>query len=463
MNAQSRAELKGLRAFRGSILHFLGDPGDALDSSLIQYFEDGLLVVENGRVKELGEARDLLSSLPREAELVDYSGKLIVPGFVDVHIHYPQTDIIGSYGEQLLEWLEKYTFPTERKFGDRQYAREVADFFLEELLRNGTTTALVFGTVHKNSVDAFFEAAAAKSMRMVAGKVMMDRNCPEFLRDTPESGYQDSAELIRKWHGRDRLLYAITPRFAPTSTEEQLKLAGQLAAEYPDTWIHSHVAENRSEVAWVAELYPWSRSYLDVYDRFGLLRERAVYAHCIYLDEADRKRMADTGAAAAFCATSNLFLGSGLFDVRGARDLGIRVGIGTDVGGGTSFNMLQTLNESYKVTQLAGQRLSTFRAFYLAGLGGAEALYLDDKVGNFVPGKEADFVVLDLEATPLMKRRMQNTSNLAERLFVLMMLGDDRSVLATHIMGERAHTRSGGGSSANVNERGRHVSPAVNG
>ena len=390
-----------MRAFRGSILHFLGDPGDALDSSLIQYFEDGLLVVENGRVKELGEARDLLSSLPREAELVDYSGKLIVPGFVDVHIHYPQTDIIGSYGEQLLEWLEKYTFPTERKFGDRQYAREVADFFLEELLRNGTTTALVFGTVHKDSVDAFFEAAAAKSMRMVAGKVMMDRNCPEFLRDTPESGYQDSAELIRKWHGRDRLLYAITPRFAPTSTEEQLKLAGQLAAEYPDTWIHSHVAENRSEVAWVAELYPWSRSYLDVYDHFGLLRERAVYAHCIYLDEADRKRMAETGAASAFCATSNLFLGSGLFDVRRARDLGIRVGIGTDVGGGTSFNMLQTLNESYKVTQLAGQRLSTFRAFYLASLGGAEALYLEDKVGNFVAGKEADFVVLDLEATPL--------------------------------------------------------------
>lgn len=435
-------ELKGSRAFRGSILHFLGDPGDAIESNLIQYFEDGLLVVENGRVSELGEARDLLAKLPPEAKVVDYSGKLIVPGFIDVHIHYPQTDIIGSYGEQLLEWLEKYTFPTERKFSDGKYAREVADFFLDELLRNGTTTAHVFGTVHKESVDAFFEAAAAKGMRMVAGKVLMDRNCPEFLRDTPESGYRDSAELIRKWHGRDRLLYSITPRFAPTSTEEQLKLAGQLAAEFPDTCIHSHVAENRSEVAWVAELYPWSRSYLDVYDRFGLLREKAVYAHCIYLDDADRKRMAATHAAAAFCATSNLFLGSGLFDLRRARDTGIRVGIGTDVGGGTSFNMLHTLNESYKVAHLAGQKLSPFRAFYLATLGGAEALYLEDKLGNFVKGREADFVVLDPESTPLMARRMKNTDNLAERLFVLMMLGDDRSVLATHIMGERAHARS---------------------
>ncbi|MGH8628881.1 MAG: guanine deaminase, partial [Gammaproteobacteria bacterium] len=236
-------------------------------------------------------------------------------------------------------------------------------------------------------------------------------------------------------------LYAITPRFAPTSTEEQLKLAGRLAAEYPDTCIHSHVAENRSEVAWVAELYPWSRSYLDVYDRFGLLREKAVYAHCIYLDEADRKRMADTGAAAAFCATSNLFLGSGLFDVRRARDTGIRVGIGTDVGGGTSFNMLHTLNESYKVTHLAGQRLSPFRAFYLATLGGAEALYLEDKVGNFAKGKEADFVVLDPESTPLIARRMENTTTLAERLFVLMMLGDDRSVGATHVMGQCAYRR----------------------
>jgi guanine deaminase len=432
---------KGIRAFRGEILHFVGDP-ETLGDDAQRHIADGLLVVRDGRVDRVGEAAQLLRDLPAGCELVDYTGKLIMPGFVDTHTHYSQTDIIAAHGDQLLEWLERYTFPTERRFANRTHAGEVARFFIDELLRNGTTTAMTFATVHKESVDAIFEASDARGMRMLAGKVMMDRNAPDFLCDTAESGYEASKELIERWHGRNRLSYAVTPRFAPTSTERQLELVGRLLDEHPGVFLQSHLAENKGEVAWVAELYPWSRSYLDVYDRYGLLRERAVYAHCIHLDDTDRKRMAATGAAMSFCATSNLFLGSGLFDARAAHRHGVRVGIGTDVGGGTSFSMLRTLDESYKVLQLAGQQLSPLRAFYLATLGGAASLYLDDVIGNFAPGKEADFVVLDPAATPLMARRMADTRTLAERLFVLMVLGDDRAVFATHIMGQRAHART---------------------
>ena len=427
-----------IQAFRGSILHFVGDP-DELGEAAHRYLEDGLLVLRNGRVFELGAARDLLARLPPDTEVVDYHGKLLLPGFIDTHVHYPQTDIIASYGEQLLEWLERYTFPTEQRFADPEHAGEVANFFLDELLRNGTTTALVFATVHKESVDAIFEAAGSRGMRIIAGKVMMDRNCPEFLRDTADSSYEDSKALIEKWHGRDRLLYAVTPRFAPTSTPRQLELAGRLLDEHAGVYLQSHVAENKSEVAWVAELYPSSRSYLDVYDQCGMLRERAVYAHCIHLDRRDRERMAESGAAMSFCPTSNLFLGSGLFDLQAAGELGNRVGIGTDVGGGTSFNMFRTLDESYKVAQLAGHRLSPLKAFYLATLGSARALCLDDRLGSFEPGKEGDFIVIDFQATPLLARRMNLTRTLGERLFVLMMLADDRAVSATYIMGRCAH------------------------
>jgi len=430
-----------VQAFRGALFHFLGDP-DELGAGAHEYYDDGLLVLHDGKVAAAGAASALLPGLPEDAELVDYSGKLIMPGFVDTHVHYPQTDIIAAYGEQLLEWLERYTFPIERRFADPEYGREVADFFLTELLRNGTTTALVFATVHPQSADAFFASAQARGLRMIAGKVLMDRNCPEFLRDTAESGYADSKRLIAKWHGTDRLLYAVTPRFAPTSTERQLELAGRLLDEHPGVYLQSHVAENKSEVAWVAELFPWSRSYIDVYDHFGLLRPRAVYAHCIHLDTADRERMGETGAAMSFCPTSNLFLGSGLFDADAARRHRVRVGIGTDVGGGTSLSMLRTLDEAYKVAQLGGQRLSPLRAFYLATLGSACSLYLDDRIGNFAAGKEGDFIVLDLEATPLMARRMANAADLVERLFVLMMLGDDRAVFATHIMGRRESATS---------------------
>jgi guanine deaminase len=300
----------------------------------------------------------------------------------------------------------------------------------------------VFATVHRDSVDAIFEAAAAQDLCLVAGKVMMDRNCPPFLCDTAASGYEDSSALIERWHGRGRLGYAVTPRFAPTSSEEQLHLAGRLLDENAGVFFQSHVAENPQEVRWVAELFPWSRSYLDVYDRFGLLRERAVFAHCIHLDDDDRTRLAASGAAASFCATSNLFLGSGLFDPQRAAEQGMRVGIGTDVGAGTSFSLLRTLDESYKVAQMGGHRLSPLRAFYLATLGGARALSLDDTIGSFEPGKYADFVVLDPAATPLLARRMQRTEALADRLFLLMTLGDDRAIAATHVAGRPAHLRA---------------------
>ena len=422
-----------LSAVRGEILHFLADP--AADPRALEHFADGALVVRDGRVAECGPAAALLPKLPSGTPVADHRGRLILPGFVDTHVHYPQTDIIASHGEQLLEWLEKYTFPAERRFADPSHAAEVAGFFCDELLRNGTTTAAAFATVHPVAVEALFEAARARRMRMITGKVLMDRNCPDFLRDTAETGYAESKTLIERWHNRDRLLYAITPRFAPTSTPAQMVLAGRLFREYPGVFLQSHLAENRAEVSWVARLYPEARSYLDAYERAGQLGMRALFAHCLWLDDADRRRMADTGAAMSFCPTSNLFLGSGLFDLQRARGLGVRVGLGTDVGAGTSFSMLHTMNEAYKVLQLAGQSLSAASAFHLATLGGAHSLYLDDRIGNFAPGKEADFVVLNPRATPLLERRSAACATLEERLFVLMMLGDDRAVAATHVLG----------------------------
>lgn len=425
-----------LRAVRGEILHFLADPAER-GAAALEHFRDGLLILRDGRVAECGPADALLARLPAGTPLDDRSGRLILPGFVDTHVHYPQTDIIASHGEELLTWLEKYTFPAERRFADPAHAAEVAGFFCDELLRNGTTTAMAFATVHAASVDALFEAARARRMRLITGKVLMDRNCPEFLRDSAEQGERESRALIERWHGRERLLYALTPRFAPTSTPAQMQAAGRLYAEHPGLYLQSHVAENRAEVDWVAGLYPEARSYLDVYERFGQLGPRSVYAHCIWLDATDRARMAATGAAMSFCPTSNLFLGSGLFDLAAADAAGVRVGLGTDVGGGTSFSMLQTLNEAYKVLRLNGQDLGPERAFYLATLGGARALCLDGQIGSFAAGREADFIVIDPAATPLLARRMTTAQPLAERLFVLMTLGDDRCIAETWLLGER--------------------------
>ena len=426
-------------AIRASFLHFKSDPDFSGDA--FEYFEDGLLILKRGRVRQLVNAPDWIDHLPDGSALYDYSGCLVMPGFIDTHTHYPQTEMIASYGLQLLDWLKQYTFPTEEKFSDRDHANQIAEFFCEEMLRNGTTTSAVFATVHSESVDAIFEAAQRRDMCLIAGKVMMDRNAPASLCDDPQQSYRQSVELIQRWHLQGRLHYAVTPRFAPSCSPEQLELCGQLLAEHPDLYLQSHVAENVDEVRWVAELFPESRSYLDVYDRFGLLGPRSVYAHCIHLDEADRVRMAESGAAMAFCPTSNLFLGSGLFSLDSADQHGIRVGLATDVGAGTSFSMLQTLNEAYKVCQLAGHSLTPLKALYLATLGSAESLYLDHRIGNFEVGKEADFVVLDLQATELMKLRMQNAQSLEDKLFALMMLGDDRCVQATHVMGQRRFQR----------------------
>lgn len=431
-----------IKAYRAALLHCLADPREVGVEASHEYFEDGLLVVEDGKVVRNGHAADLLSTLPAGTEVIEYKDALITPGFIDTHIHYPQTGMIASYGEQLLDWLDTYTFPTERAFADKAHAGEVAQVFLRELLRNGTTTALVFGSVHKESVDAFFEQAHKLDLRMIAGKVLMDRNAPDYLTDTAESGYADSKELIERWHGKGRLHYAVTPRFAPTSTPEQLALAGKLFQEYPDLYMHTHLSENRKEIEWVRELFPERKGYLDVYDHHGLIGARSVFAHGVHLCDDECRRLGETGSAVAFCPTSNLFLGSGLFDLEKVEGFGVRVGLGTDVGAGTSFSQLQSLNEAYKVMQLQGKKLDPFKSLYLATLGGARSLYLDDRIGSLQPGKDADFVVLDYKATPLIEYRLSQARSLEERLFALMILGDDRAVKETYAAGVSVHRKA---------------------
>ncbi|SMG16762.1 guanine deaminase [Paraburkholderia susongensis] len=426
-------------AFRAQLLTFNGDPAHSPNATV--FHEDGLLIVEDGRVVAADAYATLAARLAPGTQIVDRRDKLIVPGFIDTHIHYPQTDMIASPAPGLLPWLDTYTFPTERRFADSAYARDTASFFVDELLACGTTTALVYCTVHKESADALFAESEARNLRMVAGKVLMDRNCPEFLRDTAQSGYDDSAELIGRWHKRGRQMYALTPRFAPTSTEAQLEACGALARLHPDIFIQSHVAENTDEVKWVADLFPGHRSYLDIYDHYGLLRRRAVYGHCIHLDEEDRKRMAQTGALASHCPTSNLFLGSGLFDFDKADAAGMPIALATDVGGGTSFSMLQTMNEAHKVARLGGHHLTATRMFYLATAGAAAALDLADHVGTLRPHTEADFVVLDPQATSLLARRTGRRESLEELLFAFALLGDDRAVYETYAAGKRVHRR----------------------
>jgi guanine deaminase len=440
-----------LKAFRGSFLDFIADPFYVSPAESVRYIADGLLVLENGRVKQLGRYENLqerYANIP----IISYPGMLILPGLIDTHVHFPQTEMIAAYGEQLLTWLNTYAFPTEGKFKDKSYAETVAAVFLDELLRNGTTTALVFATVYPESVDAFFEQALQRNLRMISGKVMMDRNAPAFLTDTAETSYQESKRLIQKWHNTGRLSYAVTPRFAGSSTEEQLRLAGRLLREFPDVYLHTHLSENVDEVAWIKQLFPQCSGYLDVYDQAGLVGDRSVFAHGVQLTDAEFQRLSQANSAIAFCPTSNLFLGSGLFKLEQAKstDYPINVGLGTDVGAGTSFSLLQTSNEAYKVAQLRRQKLSPFQALFLATLGGARALCLEDKIGNFDVGKEADFVVLDPRATLLLAFRNADTvptslEELAERLFSLVILGDDRAVRATYILGEPAWKQPGDG------------------
>jgi guanine deaminase len=429
-----------LQAYRASLLHFRADP--AFSEHSHAWHEDGLLIVSDGKIEAAGDFARLATSLPPGTTVTDFSGKLITPGFIDTHIHFPQTDMIASSAPGVLPWLERYTFPTESGFADAAHAREVAEFFLDELLRCGTTTAMVYGTVHRQAVDAFFEASEARQLRMVAGKVMMDRNCPPSLRDTAESSARDTEELIGRWHKRGRALYAITPRFAPTSSEAQLQLAGELARAYPDVYLQTHVAESEDESLWARSLFPQARSYLDIYERYGMLRPRAMFGHCIWFDDMDRARMADTGSAVALCPTSNLFLGSGLFDFERADAAGMALSLATDVGGGTSFSMLQTMNEAHKVARMKGCYLPALRMFYLATLGAARAMRLEGTIGSFSFGAEADFIVLDPRATPLLARRSSLCANLEELLFVLATLGDDRAVAATFGAGRCLHQRS---------------------
>ena len=437
-----------LKAFRCSFWDFIADPFYSPEAESVRYIVDGLLVLENGHVKELGPYESLKERYA-DIPITSYPSMLIMPGFIDTHIHFPQTEMIAAYGEQLLEWLSQYTFPTERKFKDKAYAEKVAAVFLDELLRNGTTTALVFAAVYPESVDAFFEAASRRNLRMIAGKVMMDRNAPDFILDTAETSYLESKQLIKKWHKQGRLLYAVTPRFAITSTDEQLRLAGKLLKEFPDVYLHTHLSENVNEVAWVKELFPDCTGYLDAYDRSGLVCDRSIFAHGVQLTDEEFQRLSQAQSAIAFCPSSNLFLGSGLFKIEQAKSIEhpVKVGLGTDVGAGTSFSLLQTASAAYKVAQLRQQKLSPFQALFLATLGGARALSLEDKLGNFEVGKEADFIVLDLRSTPLMAFRNPDATatslaELAEKLFTLMIMGDDRAVRATYIAGELAYEQS---------------------
>ncbi len=464
-------------AIRGPFLHLIDDPFYRPISDCLRYLPDGLMVVESGIILEIGPYADLKNRYA-QLPLTHYPNKIIVPGFIDTHIHFPQTEIIAAYGEQLLSWLDRYIFPTEQKFSSKAYALTVANHFLDELLRHGTTTALVFTTVYPQSTEAFFQAAQARNLRMIAGKVLMDRHAPEALLDTPDAAYTDSRALIEKWHHQDRLLYAVTPRFAITSTPEQLRAAGQLLQDFPDVYLHTHLSENPDEIAWTNQLFPEAGGYLGVYDQAGLLSKRSVFAHGVHLSESELCRLSECECAIAHCPTSNLFLGSGLFPLHQAKNpvRPVKVALGTDVGAGTSFSLLRTGGEAYKVAQLQQQSLTPFQTLFLATLGGAQALCLEDKIGSFTPGKEADFIVLDPQATPTLAFRNQpylsvlnsdlnsessevdsdnqsdnqghrgdianerQMTDLRSLVFSLLVLGDDRAIHATCIAGHLAMT-----------------------
>ncbi len=425
-----------MKCYRAAILRF-----DAHHNAV--YEPDGLLAVGPGPsgtevVQAVGSYRELAGRFAA-TDVEHLPGRIIAPGFLDLHVHYPQIDMIGSPASGLLPWLENYTFPQEARFAEPAHAAQVAEFFLGELLRNGVTTALAFATSHPQSVDAFFSAAARRGLRMITGKVLQDRHSPDGVRDTTEQSLVDTEALIQRWHGQGRLGYAITPRFAPTCSDAQLRGAGELAARYPQVWIQSHVAENKDEIQWARSLFPDSRSYLSIYDDFGLMRARAIYAHCIHFDDDDRALMRATGTAAAVSPTSNLFLGSGFFDYAGADRVGFNYGLASDVGGGTSLSPFHTMLAAYYVGRegqtKAGLSLGPQQLWWQHTAGAARALGLDGVVGNLAPGCEADFVVLDPQATPLLARRTATANSLDELLFAMIVLGDDRLVERTVVAG----------------------------
>jgi guanine deaminase len=417
----------------GQVLTYSGDPfTEGLEAARV--LTDGGVAVEGGHIADVGDAAALRARFP-QARVHDHGRKLISAGFIDAHVHYPQTAIIASWGKRLIDWLNTYTFPEEMRFADPAYAQEIANRYLDLVLARGTTTVSTYATIHPASADAIFTAAEARGMRLFAGKTCMDRNAPEGLRDTAQSAYDDSKALLEKWHGRGRLSYVITPRFSPTSTPEQLAALGSLWREYPDCLMQTHLSEQTDEIAWVKDLFPQSRDYLDTYEAQGLLREGAVYGHAIHLTDRERARLIEAGASLVHCPTSNTFIGSGLFDMSLAQQL--RVGLATDTGGGSNFSMLHTMAAAYEVAQLRGQSLHPAQLWWLATQGSARALRCEDRIGNLAPGIEADIVVIDLASTPAIEQATRRATDLWQHLFPTIMMGDDRAISEVWISGKR--------------------------
>lgn len=426
---------------RGRVLSFVSEPQAIDDAASYKYIEDAVVVIVDGRIVAV---EPWSAIAPLGADYIDHRPHLILPGFIDMHLHYVQSQMIASYAGSLLEWLNTYTFVEEQKFSQQGHAGSVAAAFYDELIRNGTSTAVAYCSSSPRSVDAYFAEAEKRNMLMVGGKVMMDRNAPEALCDTAQSGYDDTKALIARWHGRGRSLYAISPRFAITSTPAQMEAAQALVAEHPDAYVQTHLSENADEIAFSMELYPNSPDYTGIYEDYGLLGRNTLLGHCIHLNHRETAVLAETGSVAVFCPTSNLFLGSGLFDRERLSKHGVRIGLATDIGGGTSYSMLATMDEAYKIGQLRGQRLNPFASFYMATLGNARSLSLEGTIGAVAPGNAADLVVLDAAATPAMALRMATVGTLAEELFVLQTMGDDRSVAEVYVSGARAKSTLGG-------------------
>ncbi len=418
----------------GQVLQFVANPFEGPTAEAVKVLTDGAILIENGKIIAVGRADEIRTKSP-EAQITNYGDHLICAGFVDAHVHYPQTAIIASWGKRLIDWLNTYTFPEEMRFGNAAFARETADRYLDLTRAHGTTTVTSFCTIHPESVDALFEAAEVRGQRIVAGKTCMDRNAPDGLRDTVKSAYDDSKALLEKWHGRGRASYAITPRFSPTSTPDQLSALGALWGEHPEVLMQTHLSEQVDEVAWVQDLFPNSRDYLDTYEVHGLLREGGLYGHAIHLTDRERARLREMDAGLIHCPTSNTFIGSGLFDMAGLMAEGQRVGLATDTGGGSSFSMLRTMAAAYEVGQLRGTPLHPAQLMWLATQGSARALRMEDKIGNIVEGMEADLVVLDLASTPAISQRSARASDIWEVIFPTIMMGDDRAVVATWING----------------------------
>jgi len=421
---------------RGRLLSFKSAPSGQNDTEAFSYQENGAVLMMNGKIAAQGRYEDVLRQAPEGAtRTVDHRQHLILPGFIDTHIHFPQAQVIASWADQLLDWLNDYTFPAETRFADKNHGKRIATEFFDALISHGTTTAVAFCSSHPASVEAYFEEAEQRGMLMLGGKTMMDRNAPAELCDTAQSAYDDSKALLQNWHGRGRALYVVTPRFAITSTPAQLEAAGALLQEFPGCHLQTHINENHNEIAFTRELYPDAAHYLDVYESFGLLGPRTLLGHCVHMTGHELQVMRETGSVAVFCPTSNLFLGSGLFDKAALEGAGIRTAVATDVGGGTSYSMLRTLDEGYKILQLQRQRMHPLTGFYWATLGNARALSLSDRIGTLDTGTDADVIVLDARATPPMALRMETVETLSEELFVLQTLGDDRSVVETYAAG----------------------------